>query len=88
MISGCRESVVGKNIKVDKILNVRGLMCPSPAVLTIKALEGLGTGKILQVTADDTPSSRLAITALCEASGYELVALTEERGGICFFIRK
>lgn len=78
---------MSKEIRVDKILDVKGLSCPGPTVLTMKALEGMKKGKVLQVIANDT-STRLAIPSLCRNTGYELLAFREEEGILHFFIKK
>lgn len=78
---------MSKEIRVDKILDVKGLSCPGPTVLTMKALEGMKKGKVLQVIANDT-STRLAIPSLCRNTGYELLEFREDEGILHFFIKK
>lgn len=39
-------------------LDVRGLTCPYPQVLVVRALEGLSSGDILEVVLDNPPSVR------------------------------
>ncbi len=73
-------------IRVDKILDVKGLSCPGPAVLTMKALEGMKKGGVLKVIADDS-GMMAAVPLLCRNSGHELLDLWEEDGTIYFFIK-
>ena len=40
-------------MKVDKVLDAKGLACPMPIVKTKKAIEDLETGQILEVLATD-----------------------------------
>ncbi|MDR6884206.1 TusA-related sulfurtransferase [Bacillus sp. 3255] len=40
-------------IKVDKVLDAKGLACPMPIVRTKKALEELKAGQVLEVQATD-----------------------------------
>ncbi|VAX26694.1 hypothetical protein MNBD_NITROSPIRAE02-766 [hydrothermal vent metagenome] len=77
---------MSREIRVDKILDVKGLSCPGPTVLTMKALEGMKKGKVLQVIANDT-STRLAIPSLCMNTGYELLEFREDEGTLYFFIK-
>jgi len=77
---------VSKEIRVDKILDVKGLSCPGPTVLTMKALERMKRGKVLQVIANDT-STRIAIPSLCRNAGYELLEFREEEGLLYFLIK-
>ncbi|NOY39889.1 MAG: sulfurtransferase TusA family protein [Nitrospirae bacterium] len=78
---------MSKEIRVDKILDVKGLSCPGPTVLTMKALEGMKKGKVLQVMANDS-STRLAIPSLCRNTGYELLEFREDEGTLHFFIKR
>ncbi|NOZ25909.1 MAG: sulfurtransferase TusA family protein [Nitrospirae bacterium] len=77
---------MARNIRVDKILDVKGLSCPGPTVLTMKALEGMKKGRVLQVIANDT-SAVIAIPSLCRNTGYELLEFREEEGTLYFFIK-
>ena len=51
-----------KRFKIQKIgenrysLDVRGLTCPYPQVLVVKALESLTSGDILEIILDNPPS--------------------------------
>lgn len=40
---------MGEKIKIDRILNLSGLLCPNPAMITEKRLEGLLPGETLEV---------------------------------------
>ena len=76
-----------KEIRIDKILDVKGLICPGPTVMTMNTLKDMDRGKILQVITDDN-STRLSIPSLCERAGYNLLELREEEGVLYYLIRK
>ncbi len=65
----------GSKIKLKKIednlyeLDVRGMVCPFPQILIIKALENLVENDILEVFIDNPPSVRDIPPAL-ERKGY------------------
>jgi tRNA 2-thiouridine synthesizing protein A len=72
---------------IDKILNVKGLLCPAPTVMTIKTLKEMGKGKTLQVITDDI-TTKQSIPLLCSEEGYRLVELKEKEGLLYFIIHK
>ena len=73
--------------KVDKTLDIRGLVCPRPKVVTERILEKMGSGQSLQVITDDM-STRQIIPLFCESRGYEILAFRENMGILYFTIRK
>ena len=53
-------------------LDVRGLACPYPQVLTVRALENLSQNDVLEVILDNPPSVRDVPPALKDR-GYEVL---------------
>ena len=76
-----------KGLTVDKTLDIRGLVCPRPKVVTERTLEKMGPGQSLQVITDDM-STRQSIPLFCESRRYEILALRENKGILYFTIRK
>lgn len=74
-------------VKIDKVLDVKGLVCPRPMVMTMNTLKTMGKGQVLHVLANDS-STKHSIPALCERSGYKLVEMKDEAGTISFIIQK
>ncbi|GBD95872.1 MAG TPA: sulfurtransferase TusA family protein [Nitrospirae bacterium] len=72
--------------KVDKILDVQGLLCPVPTVMTSKALKEMKKGKALQVITNDI-TTKESIPSLCAQEGYNLLELKEREGLLYFTIR-
>ena len=76
-----------RKTRTDKILDVQGLPCPTPTVMTGNTLRDMKKGMTLQVITSDM-TTRQSIPALCVQEGYELLESTEEDGLICFFVKK
>ncbi len=73
--------------KIDKILDVKGLLCPVPTVMTGKTLQEMDKGKLLQVITNDV-TTRDSIPSLCTQEGYKLLDVKEKDGLLYFTIRK
>jgi tRNA 2-thiouridine synthesizing protein A len=68
-------------------LDCLGYVCPHPQIYTKKMLEKIPPGGTLEVIFDN-PSSSESISAMCVASGNEIVGKTMESGKYVFTIRK
>ncbi|KWT92913.1 MAG: sulfurtransferase TusA family protein [Nitrospirota bacterium] len=75
------------DIKPDEILDTKGLNCPMPVLKTKKAIDGLASGKILEVQSTDA-GSKSDIPALLSRLGHELLDTKENGNVISFFIKK
>lgn len=71
----------------DVKIDCRGMNCPMPAVKTKKALNQIGPGQVLEVTATD-PGSKSDIPAVARSAGSEILETREEHGAVVFFIKK
>ena len=69
------------------VLDLRGLKCPLPALLTGKALRGLGPGRVLEILCTD-PLAGLDIPNLARETGDALLAAGRDGDGWRFTIRK
>ncbi len=78
---------VTTDIKIDRVLDVKGLVCPRPMVMTMNTLKTMEKGQVLQVLANDS-STKHSIPALCERSGYKLLEMKEEAGTFIYIIQK
>lgn len=74
-------------MKVDKVLNAKGLACPMPIVRTKKAMDELTSGQVLEIHATDK-GAKNDLAAWAKAGGHELVDHTEENGVLIFRIQK
>lgn len=70
-----------------KTIDLSGLRCPNTVIATIRALETLQNGQLLQVIATDlnAPSN---ISAWCRQSSHKMVEMYEENGRFVFIIQK
>ena len=71
----------------EKILNLRGLKCPLPALRTKKALGGMAAGDILVVECTDALAG-IDIQNLLNQTGDTLEATRNENRLLTFHIRK
>ena len=74
-------------IKIDKVLDVKGLPCPTPTAMTSKTLKDMQKGKTLQVITNDV-TTKQSIPSLCSQEGYTLLDLKDQDGLICFIVKK
>lgn len=68
-------------------LDVTGYVCPHPQIYTKKALEKLHSGELLELIFDN-PSSSESISAMCDASGNEIIDKVAKGGKYVFKIKK
>ena len=76
-----------KAVQANKRLDVKGLVCPRPMVMTMTLLKGMGPGEVLEVIANDS-SVKHSIPSLCERAGYKLLSQKDEGGEFIFLIQK
>jgi tRNA 2-thiouridine synthesizing protein A len=69
------------------LLDVQGYVCPHPQLYTKKALKNMDRGEVLEVLFDN-PSSSESISAMCDASGNEIVDKVQEAGKFSWKIKK
>ncbi|UOQ48216.1 sulfurtransferase TusA family protein [Gracilibacillus caseinilyticus] len=74
-------------MKVEKILDAKGLACPMPIVKTKKAISEIETGQVLEVHTTDK-GAKSDLTAWANSTGHELLDYKEENGVFIFQIRK
>ena len=75
------------DITPDEILDTKGLNCPMPVLKTKKAIDGMASGKVLEVQSTDA-GSKSDIPALLSRLGHELLDTKENGNVISFFIKK
>ncbi len=72
---------------MEKILNLRGLKCPLPALRVRKALTGLKTGDMLIAECTD-PLTAIDIPNLLRETGDTMISTGREGEVLIFRIRK
>ncbi|MGD7023889.1 hypothetical protein FZC79_11650 [Rossellomorea vietnamensis] len=76
-----------ENIKVNEVLDAKGLACPMPIVKTKKAINGLQAGQVLEVEATDK-GSKADIKAWAEKAGHQYLGTIEEGEVLKHYLRK
>ena len=71
----------------EKIMNLRGLKCPLPALRVKKMLSGLASGDLIVAECTD-PLASLDIPNLLRQTGDTLEGKSEAEGVMTFRIRK
>jgi tRNA 2-thiouridine synthesizing protein A len=74
-------------IKPAQYLDLKGLKCPLPVLRANKALRGLETGAVIEITATDQASAK-DFETYCQTAGHTLLAHEELDGVFTFRIQK
>lgn len=74
-------------MKFDHDLDAIGLLCPLPVLKVRKRLQGLDSGQVLRLQADD-PAAMLDVPHFCNESGHELVFSEAADTARHYYIRK
>ena len=75
------------DIKVDQVLDAKGMSCPLPILKTKKAVETLSQGQVLKVETTD-PGSKNDMSSWAKRTGNEILKVDESAGAFTFYIRK
>jgi len=78
---------VEKKLMTEKIMNLRGLKCPLPALRVRKMLSGLSTGDLVVAECTD-PLAAIDIPNLLRETGDILEGNAKAAGVLTFRIRK
>jgi tRNA 2-thiouridine synthesizing protein A len=71
----------------EKVINLRGLKCPLPALRTRKALGGMASGDLLTIECTD-PLAAIDIPNLLRQTGDTLEEKIQAEGLLTFRVRK
>lgn len=75
------------DIKVDQVLDAKGLSCPLPILKTKKAVEALAKDQVLKVETTD-PGSKNDMASWAKRTGNAILNVEEGAGTYTFFIKK
>ena len=73
--------------EVDEKIDASGLPCPLPLLKAKQALNGMGSGLVLEVVCTD-PSSKRDFEVFSKQSGNELLESQEVDGIYTYWLRK
>jgi len=74
-------------IKVDKVLDAKGMLCPMPVIKARKAIKEIALGEVLQVLATDKGAVK-DFEAWSRQTGNDLLDSSEANGVYTFHIRR
>jgi tRNA 2-thiouridine synthesizing protein A len=78
---------MSKEIKVDKVMDLKGLPCPMPVVKVSKGIKEIEVGQVLQAISTD-PGSLTDFPAWARTSGNEVIKTDQSDNEITFYIKR
>jgi tRNA 2-thiouridine synthesizing protein A len=78
---------MSETIKVDQVLDLKGLLCPMPVVKLQLAVKKLAAGAVVEGIASD-PGVMADIPAWSRTSGNELLSIRQEGKEYHFIVKK
>jgi tRNA 2-thiouridine synthesizing protein A len=76
-----------EEIKVDKVLDLKGLPCPMPVVKISKGIKEVEVGQVVEAITTD-PGSLADFPAWAKTSGNEILKTAQDNGLIKFYIKR
>lgn len=71
----------------DSDLDAKGLLCPLPVLKARKRLQGLASGQVLRMIADD-PAAIVDVPHFCAEAGHEFLGIEDTEDAQIYLIRK
>ncbi len=78
---------MSEDIKVDKVMDLKGLPCPMPVVKVSKGIKEIEIGQVLEAQTTD-PGSLTDFPAWARTSGNEIVGSDQDGDLIRFYIKR
>jgi len=78
---------MSEDVKVDKVLDLKGLPCPMPVVKVSKGIKEVEVGQIIEVLSTD-PGALVDFPAWAKTSGNEIVDTVQNDGVIKIYIKR
>ena len=69
------------------LIDARGHRCPVPTLKLRKALEGMASGDLVRLIADD-PMAKVDVPHFANQGGHEVLERLEADGAVSFLIRR
>jgi tRNA 2-thiouridine synthesizing protein A len=76
-----------EDIKVDKVMDLKGLPCPMPVVKVSKAIKDIQIGQIIEAITTD-PGALADFPAWARTSGNEILKTDQGNGTIKIYIKR
>lgn len=74
-------------IKVDNVMDLKGLPCPMPVVKVSKGIKEVEVGQVIEVLTTD-PGALVDFPAWAKTSGNEIVDTVQEDGLIRIYVKR
>lgn len=74
-------------MKVDKVMDLKGLPCPMPVVKVSKGIKEVEVGQVIEAISSD-PGSLADFPAWAKTSGNEILETVQADGLIKFYIKR
>lgn len=74
-------------IKVDKVMDLKGLPCPMPIVKVSKGIKEIEIGQVIEAISTD-PGSLSDFPAWARTSGNEILKTEQDGESIKFYIKR
>lgn len=78
---------MASQVQADKVLDVKGLLCPLPVIKLSKAIKEIDVGQIVEMQATD-PGAEPDMDAWVKNTGHEMVAHSAEGDVFTFWVRR
>jgi len=74
-------------LKIDRSLDVKGLVCPVPVLKTKQIISKMNSGQILEILATDK-ASKEDIPSWAQREGHDVLDVAERENIFTFYLRK
>jgi len=78
---------MSEEIKVDKVMDLKGLACPMPVVKVSKGIKEVEVGQVIEAETTD-PGSLADFPAWAKTTGNEIVKTDQSGDVIKFYIKR
>jgi tRNA 2-thiouridine synthesizing protein A len=78
---------MSEEIKVDKVMDLKGLACPMPVVKVSKGIKEVEIGQVIEAVTTD-PGSMADFPAWAKTTGNEILKTEQKEGVIKFYIKR
>jgi tRNA 2-thiouridine synthesizing protein A len=78
---------MSEEIKVDKVMDLKGLACPMPVVKVSKGIKDVEIGQVIEAVTTD-PGSLADFPAWAKTTGNEILKTEQKEGVIKFYIKR
>jgi tRNA 2-thiouridine synthesizing protein A len=78
---------MSEKIKVDKVMDLKGLACPMPVVKVSKGIKEVEIGQVIEAVTTD-PGSLADFPAWAKTTGNEILKTEQKEGVIKFYIKR